>query len=62
MEDVPALRLSVCFGRDLAVELPNGQRDFVGDSVCHAVAPVSFAMITRFWWTRPFCAGYIMTL
>src|SRR6476659_2239404 len=34
---IPALRLSVCFGRDLSVELPNGQRDFVGDSVRHAV-------------------------
>ena len=42
LEDVPALRLSVCFGRDLAVELPNGQRDFVGDSVRHAVRACQF--------------------
>ena len=36
-ESLPALRLSVCWGRALPVELPNGQRDFVGDSVRHAV-------------------------
>jgi tetratricopeptide (TPR) repeat protein len=37
LDGVPALRLSVCWGRALPVELPNGQRDFVGDSVRHAV-------------------------
>jgi class 3 adenylate cyclase len=36
-ESIPALRLAVCWGRDLPVELPGGQRDFVGDSVRHAV-------------------------
>lgn len=36
-EGVPALRLAVCWGRDLPVELPGGGRDFVGDSVRHAV-------------------------
>ena len=35
-ESIPALRLAVCWGRDLPVELPDGQRDFVGDSVRHA--------------------------
>ncbi len=34
---VPALRMAVCWGRDLLVDLPNGQRDFVGDSVRRAV-------------------------
>ena len=37
LESLPALRLAVCWGRALPVELPNGQRDFVGDSVRHAV-------------------------
>lgn len=34
---IPALRLAICWGRDLAVTLPNGHRDFVGNSVRHAV-------------------------
>ncbi|MCW5933659.1 MAG: hypothetical protein KIT45_05060 [Fimbriimonadia bacterium] len=36
-ETVPAMRLAVCWARDLPVELPYGQRDFVGDSARHAV-------------------------
>ena len=42
VDSIPALRLSVCYGRDLPVELPNGQRDFVGDSVRHAVRACQF--------------------
>lgn len=41
-DEVPALRLAVCWGRDLPVELPGGQRDFVGDSVRHAVRACQF--------------------
>lgn len=37
MENIPALRLAICSGRDLAVVLPDGQRDFVGASVRRAV-------------------------
>lgn len=37
LENIPALRLSVCSGRDLAVVLHGGQRDFVGGSVRRAV-------------------------
>lgn len=36
-DKVPALRLAICWGRDLEVVLMNGQRDFVGSSVRHAV-------------------------
>jgi len=36
-EKVPAMRLALCWGRDLEVILMNGQRDFVGGSVRHAV-------------------------
>lgn len=36
-DKVPALRLAVCWGRDLEVVLPGGQRDFVGNSVRRAV-------------------------
>ncbi len=41
-DGVPALRLAVCWARDLEVELPDGQRDFVGDSVRHAVRASQF--------------------
>lgn len=41
-DTVPSLRLALCWGRDLPVELPNGQRDFVGDSVRHAVRACQF--------------------
>jgi len=34
---IPSMRLAVCWGRDLPVLLPNGFRDFVGNSVRHAV-------------------------
>jgi len=33
---IPAMRLAICWGRDLPVTLPNGFRDFVGNSVRHA--------------------------
>lgn len=36
-QNVPALRLALCWGRDLHVTLRNGQRDFVGNSVRRAV-------------------------
>lgn len=36
-QNVPSMRLAICWARDLPVELPNGQRDFVGDSARHAV-------------------------
>lgn len=36
-EKVPAMRLAICWGRDLEVVLHNGQREFVGSSVRHAV-------------------------
>ncbi len=42
LSSIPALRLAVCWGRDLPVELPNGQRDFVGNSVRHAVRATQF--------------------
>jgi tetratricopeptide (TPR) repeat protein len=37
LDHVPALRLALCWARDLPVMLPDGQRDFVGDSARHAV-------------------------
>ena len=36
-DNVPAMRLALCWGRDLPVTLHGGQRDFVGGSVRHAV-------------------------
>ncbi len=36
-DNIPAMRLALCWGRDLPVTLLNGQRDFVGSSVRHAV-------------------------
>lgn len=36
-DKVPAIRLALCWARDLPVMLPDGQRDFVGDSARHAV-------------------------
>lgn len=36
-QEIPALRLAICWARDLPVQLPDGTRDFVGDSVRHAV-------------------------
>jgi tetratricopeptide (TPR) repeat protein len=35
--NVPAMRLALCWGRDLPVTLHGGARDFVGSSVRHAV-------------------------
>ncbi|HWD42053.1 MAG TPA: hypothetical protein VG944_24660 [Fimbriimonas sp.] len=34
---IPAMRLAICWGRDLPVLLPNGSRDFVGSSARRAV-------------------------
>lgn len=42
VNQVPALRVAVCWARDLEVELPDGQIDFVGDSVRHAVRACQF--------------------
>lgn len=39
---IPALRLAVCCGRDLPVELPDGLRDFVGNSVRRTVRSAQF--------------------
>lgn len=37
IENIPAMRIAVCWGRDLPVTLPNGTRDYVGSSVRRAV-------------------------
>lgn len=34
---IPSLRISICSGRDICVELPDGRKDWVGDSVRRAV-------------------------
>lgn len=39
---IPAMRLAVCWGRDIPVVLHTGQRDFVGSSVRHAVRACQF--------------------
>ena len=36
MDRIPALRQAICAGRDIAVELPSGSRDWVGDSARRA--------------------------
>ncbi len=42
MENIPTMRLAVCWGRDIPVTLHTGQRDFVGNSVRHAVRACQF--------------------
>ncbi|MEA2553503.1 MAG: hypothetical protein QOJ65_1679 [Fimbriimonadaceae bacterium] len=42
LENIPTMRLSVCWGRDIPVTLHTGQRDFVGNSVRHAVRACQF--------------------
>lgn len=42
LENIPTLRLAVCWGRDIPVVLHTGQRDFVGNSVRHAVRACQF--------------------
>ncbi len=42
--DVPALRIAICSGRDLRVELPDGRVDWVGDSARRAVRAAGFCM------------------
>lgn len=42
--DVPALRIAICSGRDLRVELPDGRVDWVGDSARRAVRASVFCM------------------
>ncbi|HEY0866778.1 MAG TPA: hypothetical protein VGE01_05350 [Fimbriimonas sp.] len=37
MDNIPSMRLALCWGRDLQVTLRGGQRDFVGNSVRRAV-------------------------
>jgi tetratricopeptide (TPR) repeat protein len=37
MENIPSMRLALCWGRDIQVTLRGGQRDFVGNSVRRAV-------------------------
>jgi hypothetical protein len=36
-DTIPPLRISICSGRDIPVELPDGRKDWVGDSVRRAV-------------------------
>jgi len=36
-ESIPSLRLTICAGRDLRVRLPDGRKDWVGDSARRAV-------------------------
>ena len=36
MENIPSLRLSICFGRDILIELPDRHKDWVGDSARRA--------------------------
>lgn len=42
LENIPTLRVAVCWGRDIPVTLHTGQRDFVGNSVRHAVRACQF--------------------
>ena len=42
LETIPMMRLAVCWGRDIPVTLHTGQRDFVGNSVRHAVRACQF--------------------
>ncbi len=42
LNSIPAMRLAVCWGRDIPVTLHTGQRDFVGSSVRHAVRACQF--------------------
>lgn len=42
LENIPTMRLAVCWGRDIPVTLHTGQRDFVGSSVRHAVRASQF--------------------
>ena len=41
-ERIPPLRLAVCAGRDIRVELPDGRQDWVGDSVRRAVRAAGY--------------------
>lgn len=42
VENVPALRISICSGRDRFIELPDGRKDWVGDSVRRAVSASAY--------------------
>lgn len=42
LENIPTMRLAICWGRDLPVTLHTGQRDFVGNSVRRAVRACQF--------------------
>lgn len=41
---IPALRAAVCAGRDLAVDLPDGRRDWLGDSARRASRLVCYCL------------------
>lgn len=39
---IPSLRLAICFGRDIPVNLPDGRKDWVGDSARRAMRASGF--------------------
>ncbi|MHB8841227.1 MAG: hypothetical protein ACYC56_05475 [Candidatus Aquicultor sp.] len=42
VENVPSLRLSICSGRDRFIELPDGRKDWVGDSARRALSASAY--------------------
>lgn len=42
LEKIPALRLALCWARDIPIVLPNGSRDYLGDSVRLSVRASQF--------------------
>ena len=43
-DNIPSLRLAICSGRDIRVELPDGRKDWVGDSARKAVRASGYCM------------------
>ncbi|GAG37517.1 unnamed protein product, partial [marine sediment metagenome] len=43
-DNIPSLRLAICSGRDIRVELPDGHKDWVGDSARKAVRASGYCM------------------
>lgn len=42
IDHIPSLRLAICFGRDIYIKLPDGRKDWVGDSARRATRASGF--------------------
>ncbi|MCK5642653.1 MAG: hypothetical protein KAJ19_17730, partial [Gammaproteobacteria bacterium] len=44
IENIPSLRIAICLGRDISVEMPDGQKDWVGDSARRATRASGYCL------------------